>query len=400
MTELISVAEADARIAAIVQLAPAIKCPLSKAAGRVLREDVLADRPLPPFDRVMMDGYAIRYKAIAECGGEFQICGQTFAGEATGKLGAASNAAMEIMTGAPLPLGADTIVPYEDTERNGDVLKLLASDEVELGEFIHRLGSDFAAKSKLVGAGSLLGPVEMGVAASCGYTEVLVSPRPRITVVGTGDELVAVDQTPLPHQIRASNATTLESALALAKYHVGDIDHWPDDAVHGRERLRVVLSRSDVVVIAGAVSKGQRDWIPTALDEVAECIFHGVYQRPGKPMGVWLTSDGRVIFALPGNPVSALVGLHRYVLPYLRQREGGAPKSVPHVSLGQAVSFAPPLTWFLSVRLESDRLAFPMPVNNSGDYARLCGTDGFIELSADCSEWTAGFEAPFYRWSS
>ncbi|WP_309379905.1 molybdopterin molybdotransferase MoeA [Cerasicoccus frondis] len=398
MSDLISVTTADELIASFGDQSPAISCPLGKAAGRILRENIYADRPLPPFDRVMMDGYAVRFDDVAPTTGKFLVCGQQMAGDRACGLPDKSGAAIEIMTGASLPVGADAVIPYEDTEREGEIFTLTAKDDIERGQYIHRQGTDFAAQSLLVSAGSPLGPVELGVAASCGYAEVKVSARPRIAVVGTGDELVPITSTPLPHQIRASNATTLESALGLARFHVGEVDHWPDDETVGKARLQDLLARSDVLVIAGAVSKGQRDWIPMALDDVAGCVFHGVRQRPGKPMGLWRTPDGKMIFALPGNPVSALVGLHRYILPYLRQRDGQA-ATAQSVAIAEDVSFARPMTWFLPVTLRSDGSAEPRPVNNSGDYARLCGADGFIELPENASRWTAGTRVTFYKWS-
>lgn len=398
MSDLISVAEADARIAAIQDVAPPIRCPLAKAAGRVLREDILADRPLPPFDRVMMDGYALRYQSITDGVREFRVVGQCLAGEVAGQLPSGADVALEIMTGAPLPEGADVIIPYEETEKTAPGIRLREGADIEPGQCIHRLGSDYAPQSKLVPAGSLMGPVEMGVAASCGYAELLVSPNPRIAVVGTGDELVPISETPAPHQIRTSNATAIESALGLARFHVGEMAHWPDDPQAGGGAMQSLLDHCDVVVIAGAVSKGQRDWIPGALDERAEKIFHGVRQRPGKPMGLWRTSSGCTVFALPGNPVSAIVGLHRYVLPYLRKRDGQPAQPPLQVTLAEDIQFVPLLTCFLPVRLEVGR-AIPQRINNSGDYARLVGTQGFVELSADASEWTAGHQAPCFLWS-
>ncbi|WP_269538609.1 molybdopterin molybdotransferase MoeA [Cerasicoccus fimbriatus] len=398
MKPLISVHEADRLIAHIRDDVPAIKCPLGKAAGRILREDLYADRPLPPFDRVMMDGYAIRFADLASSGAQFTVTAQMMAGDAPDALSDAPGSAVEIMTGAVLPEGADTVIPYEATERTDDAFIIVDPSDVELGQYIHRFGSDYCEGSVLVGQGCILGPAELGVAASCGYAEVLVSVRPRIAVVGTGDELVPVDAKPLPHQIRASNAVAMESALGMARFHVGQIDHWADDAEAGMARLRELLDQNDVIVIAGAVSKGQRDWIPEALDEEGECIFHGVKQRPGKPMGMWRTADGKTIFALPGNPVSALVGLHRYVIPFLKRREGQV-LPVAEAALSEDVHFNPPLTWFLPVKILADGTAQPTPVNNSGDYARLCAADGFVELDAASSRWTAGHVAPFYSWS-
>lgn len=398
MTDMIDVAEVDSRLATAAKVAPARRVPLSKAAGRTLREDIRADRPLPPFNRVMMDGYALRYQA-GTLPTMLRVADTAFAGERVKSLPEQVGAAIEVATGAILPEGADTVVPYEDTERVGESeIRLLDPEGVEIGQCIHREGSDFARHSLLVPPGSLLSPAALGVAASCGYASVLVTPRPRIVIATTGDELVSVDATPAPHQIRASNGTALEAALGLAGFNVGEVVHWPDDAVAGRAALESILEGLDALIVIGAISKGARDWLPAALDSVGEKIFHNVRQKPGKPMGFWKTADDRVIFALPGNPVSALIGVYRYVLPFFRRRDGQPPKAAIQVELAEGVSFPAPLTWFLPVQLDADGRAVPRPVNNSGDYARLVDTDGFVELPADASSWTSGFPASFYPW--
>jgi len=400
MNELISVGEADSRLRAAVERAPAIRAPLAKAAGRLLREDLIADRPLPPFDRVMMDGYAVCCPESGTPPESFRIAGQALAGSPAIEMPAAPDAAIEVATGAALPAGANAVVPYEQTTKSSsERMSLNVPADLEPGQYIHRRGSDYAEGSVLVAAGSLLGPAAMGVAASCGYAELAVSPRPRIAIATTGDELVAAGETPAPHQIRASNGAALESALGLAGFNVGETPHWPDDPGRGRAALGELLRRVDILIVVGAISKGARDWLPAALDEVAENVFHGVRQRPGKPMGFWRVANGPVVFALPGNPVSALTCLHRYVLPFVRRRDGQTLADPPLVELAEGVEFAAPLTWFLPVAINAAGRAEPRPVNNSGDYARLAGSDGVIELPADASSWTVGFRAPFYPWS-
>ncbi|MEO0794668.1 MAG: molybdopterin molybdotransferase MoeA [Verrucomicrobiota bacterium] len=399
MNDLISVGEADSRLQSHNVASPLILCPLSKAAGRIAGEDILADRPLPPFDRVMMDGYALRFESVEKGQAELEVVAQALAGEPASTLPDGVGNAVEVMTGAPLPIGADTVVPYEVTQRDGSRCSLLDLADIERGQYIHPLGSDFPNQSILVEADKVLGPVEMGIAASCGYSEILVRAHPRIAVASTGDELVPIGDTPLVHQIRASNATAIESALGLSGFNVGSIVHWDDDAEMGATQLRETLNVCEILIIAGAVSKGVRDWVPGALDTLAKPVFHGVKQRPGKPMGFWVTDDDKAIFALPGNPVSALVGAHRYVIPYLEAREQRRSGGCRTVTLAEGVSFEPPLTWFLPVVLQSDGSALPLPVRNSGDYARLHGSDGFIELPAEDSAWTPGTEAAFYPWS-
>jgi molybdopterin molybdotransferase len=193
---MIDVAEAEARINALVRRTDAERIPLAAASGRILREPVTADRDLPPFNRVMMDGYAIR-RRNNESVSEYRICGSALAGSPQQVLPADESVALEVMTGAPLPEGADTVVPFEDTERDGNQLRI-TDPEVETGQFIHRQASDHAQGARLLQSGVLLRSVEIGIAASCGYAELCVARKPSLAVFGTGDELVPVGETPRP----------------------------------------------------------------------------------------------------------------------------------------------------------------------------------------------------------
>jgi molybdopterin molybdotransferase len=397
LPDLIEVAEADARIASLVQPA-AIECvPLTEATGRVLREPVVADRDLPPFDRVMMDGYAIRY-ADWRANAVFHIRGTALAGSPRTRLpDEDGRPAFEVMTGAPLPEGADTVIPFEDALRDGDTFRV-TDPEVEASQFIHRQGSDFSKGTPLLSPGVRLRSVEIGIAASCGCATLPVSKRPVVAIFGTGDELVPVDTTPAAHQIRRSNAQVIASALENAGATVATTGHLSDAIEREQARLEQAIADSEIVVISGAVSKGRLDWIPGFLDEIGECIFHGVRQRPGKPMGVWRTRRGAVIFALPGNPVSTLACTHRTVVPFIAACSG-CPVPTVNVRLLEPFSFDRPLTLLLPVKREVSGCVSPAPVNNSGDYASLAGTDGFIELPSTENHWTAGTVARFTAWS-
>lgn len=395
MPDLIEVAEADARIAALVQPVVTERVPLAEAAGRVLRERVVADRDLPPFDRVMMDGYAIRHAEVAAAS-PFHVHGSALAGQPRQILPESKQAALEVMTGAPLPEGAETVIPFEDTQREGESFRI-TDPNVEAAQFIHRQGSDFSKGAQLLSPGVRLRSVEIGIAASCGCAEVTVSKRPVVSVFGTGDELVPVDTTPAPHQIRRSNARVIASALTSAGADVRTIAHLSDAVEREQSQLEQAIADSDIVIISGAVSKGRLDWIPGFLDEIGECIFHGVRQRPGKPMGVWRARSGATIFALPGNPVSTLACTHRYVSPFIASCSG-CPVQCVNVRLLEPFSFDRPLTLFLPVKRDNADGVLPAPVNNSGDYAGLAGTDGFIELPSTENHWTAGTVARFTSW--
>jgi len=395
MASAIPVEEVDRLLQQYAQPAPAIDCPLNKAAGRVLRESLVSDRDLPPFDRVMMDGYAVRGDDLASP--LFRVTGKAMAGSPRQTLPPDAHSALEVMTGAPLPARADTVIPYEDTRPAEDGFKLV--EKAETGQYVHRQGSDFPAGTILVPEGAVFRAVEAGIAASCGYDQVKVSQRPRIAVFGTGDELVPVGTRPEPHQIRQSNAIAIEHALASASFHVGSVGHLTDHAGKESSRLREAIGDSDVVIISGAVSRGKLDWIPAALDESATCIFHGVAQRPGRPMGFWVTEKGCSIFALPGNPVSTLIGVYRHVLPFLQRQQGMQPLRNRTIRLAQDCPPNGSSTRFLPVILRGAVTAIPNPVNNSGDFARLAGTDGFVELPAGTEPRAANSEVNFYPWN-
>lgn len=399
MKALISSTEATQLILAEAQATPSIRCPLNRAAGRILREEIIADRDLPPFDRAMMDGYAVRAEDAA-VKTNFKVNSQAFAGAPQIELSKEPSSAIEIMTGAPMPKGANAVIPYEWTKLIKDnCFKLITDEQVSPELYIHKRASDYPSGTVLVKQGIRLGPAEAGIAASCGYAEPLVNQLPRIAILGSGDELVPIEDIPKPHQIRQSNAFAIENALASAGYPVGKVAFLSDDESSARPELEKVIGESDMVIISGAVSKGRKDWVPNALNSIAKNHFHGVAQRPGKPMGFWKNKDEPAIFGLPGNPVSSLVGTHRYVLPYLKALAGNAESNPTKVSVAEAVQPLPKLTFFLPFRFNKDGDAIPAPVNNSGDYASLTGTVGFLEIPAGNETRKAGETFFHYLWT-
>ncbi|MES2691862.1 MAG: molybdopterin molybdotransferase MoeA [Verrucomicrobiota bacterium] len=400
---MLTPAEAEKLI--LDQIAPFHRedCPLVAAHRRVLRNDLRADRDLPPFDRVTMDGYAVRTASIAAGTRVFRIEGLQAAGMRAFKLGEAPDACIEIMTGAVLPEGADCVVPYEDTTREGTVVTLKDDVDPPKGNAIHARGSDNKSGSTIARAGVRITGREIAVAAACGYGALTVSHLPKIAVVATGDELVEVDAPVAPHQIRRSNDHALRAALQtagfpnVARFHFRDVRH---EIEH---MLWHLIAEYDVIVITGGVSKGKFDYLPTELErQGVKKVFHGVAQRPGKPMWFGVSSRKTPIFALPGNPVASYTCLHRYVLPALAHASGLAPAPLRMTALASPVTFKPPLAYLLPVKLSSgpraELLAIPDPSNTSGDFAGLVGTDGFIELPADVSEFPAGTLAPFRPW--
>jgi molybdopterin molybdotransferase len=356
---------------------------LADSVGRVLRENVHADRDFPPFDRVTMDGIAIDYQQFIDGKRAFAIHSTAAAGAPEVWLKDKMKA-VEVMTGAMLPQGTDTVIRYEDIQIE-DGVATIQVDQIKQGQSIHPKGSDQKIGNKLIKIGKRLSAAEIGVAATVGMMKLKVSRLPEVAIISTGDELIDIHEAPLPHQIRQSNSYQLQAALREKGIAASRI-HLPDKYETIVNALEQLLAEKDFLIISGGVSKGKFDYLPKALKELqVQEHFHRVSQRPGKPFWFGSTKEGKVVFALPGNPVSAFVGLHRYVLPWVdRCLQLPAPHFHEYARLGEAVTFEPDLTYFLPVRCRfSDKgapFAFPLIGNTSGDLANLLQADGFLEL--------------------
>ncbi len=397
MPAVMTPAEADGVIAARLGLLPAEPCALERATGRVLREAVVADLDQPPFDRVAMDGIAFAHAALEGGVRTFPIEGVLGAGAPPRAL-AAPDGCIEVMTGAVLPPGTDTVVPVEDiTVENGRaVLGPRASPSRY--DNVHRRASDAPAGKQLLAPGARLRGPELAIAASVGSTLLLVNREPRIAVISTGDELVPPGSRPAAWQVRRSNAYGVAATLRgrgyteLADAHVGD------DPRAIRAVLEEHLASHDVLVLSGGVSAGRFDYVPAALAELGvDRAIHNIAQRPGRPLWFGTRADGRAVFALPGNPVSTLVCLVRYVLPALERLAGAMPTPPALAPLSVAWAWKHGLTAFLPVDRRADGLLTPHPTHGSGDFSALAGTTGFVEL-APGRRWEPGNLAPLYTW--
>jgi molybdopterin molybdotransferase len=287
--------------------------------------------------------------------------------------------------------------------REGDTIAVTAA-KLAAGNAIHRRGSDQPACGVIVRAGARLSGREIAVAAACGYATLAVSQQPRIAIVATGDELVEVDAPVAAHQVRRSNDYALRAALALAGWPLAERFHLRDVRHEIEHMLWHILAEFDVVLLAGGISKGKFDFLPAELErQKVKKIFQGVAQRPGKPFWFGLSSRQTPVFALPGNPASSYTCLHRYVLPALAHAAGLAPEVPALVALTAPVTFKAPLAYFLPVKLSAgprgERLATPEPINTSGDFAGLVGSDGFVELPPGPAEFAAGTLAPYRAWA-
>jgi molybdopterin molybdotransferase len=399
---VLSPAEADRLIGQHLQCLPIESLPLTQCAGAVLRENIYAERDQPPFDRVAMDGIALDSRVVAAGTREFRIHGTQAAGDVPLTLTAPGDC-LEVMTGAVLPAGCDCVVPVEELTLADGRAALGARTRAEPWQNVHRRGSDTRQGTLLVPAGTLLRAPEVAIAASAGMARIRISSQPMLVVISTGNELVEPGEPVLAHQIRRSNAYAVVSGLREHGFQRVADDHIPDDAAQMRARLRFHLETHDVLVLSGGVSMGRFDLVPKILEELGvRTIFHKVAQRPGKPLWFGVAPSGAAVFGLPGNPVSTLVCLARYVLPALRGAIGQSQAPVPRMALGAPLTVTPPLAHFMPVRVEQDEWgrdwAQPAPTNGSGDFTALAGTDGFVELPPGPNTYAKGFVTRLYRW--
>ena len=381
---------------------PIESLPVAQCAGAVLRENVYAERDQPPFDRVSMDGIALASGAAAANKRRFRIQGTQAAGEPPLTLSDPQHC-IEIMTGAVLPAGCDCVVPVERIKVEDGMAEIELLALATPWKNVHRRASDQRQGALLLATGTVLHAPEIAVAASAGMARLRVSGQPSIIVISTGSELVEPGEPIAPHQIRRSNAYAVAAALRERGFQRVAEDHVVDDLDALRERLGRHLRTHEVLVLSGGVSMGKFDLVPQALESLGvQCVLHGVAQRPGRPMWFGTTPEGRAVFALPGNPVSTLVCLSRYVLPALFAAMGVRRENFERIALAAALEWTPALTGFMPVKVSHDDWgrpwATPCPTNGSGDFTALALTDGFVELPPGPASLSKGFLTRLYRW--
>ena len=400
---MLSPAEAESLIGHHVTCLPIESLPLVQCAGAVLRENVYGERDQPPFDRVAMDGIAVDSAAIRAGHRQLRLQATQAAGDAPLTLANGDNC-IEIMTGAMLPTGCDAVIPVEKLRMADGFAWVAADQRCEPYVNVHRRGSDAEHGALLLNAGQRLYAPEIAVIAGAGMARVRVSAQPTMVVISTGNELVEPGEPIAPYQIRRSNAYGVVAALRQRGFSRIADDHIADDAAQLEARLRFHLDTHDVLILSGGVSMGKMDLVPRVLAAVGvREVFHRVAQRPGKPLWFGMAPCGTAVFALPGNPVSTLVCLGRYVVPALAAAMGEVPIPAPDkIALAAPVEVNAALTLFMPVKVSCDewgrRWAIPKPTNGSGDFTSLAGTDGFVELPAGPNTYPKGFITRLYRW--
>jgi molybdopterin molybdotransferase len=393
---VLSLAEAYARVLAETRrVARPVgeRVDLGDALCRVLHEKVLADRDQPPFHRSTRDGFAVRAEDLAALPARLTVVGEVAAGRVfAGHVGASQ--CVEIMTGAPLPEGANAVVMVETTERSG--AQVLCTQRVAEGENVVLRGSELAAGETALPPGTYLTVPHIALLASLGCARVKVAAKPRVAIVATGDELVDVGETPGVAQIRNSNAYSLAAQVRAAGGlpHVMPIAGDREDAL--TSAFEQALAEAEVVLLSGGVSMGKYDLVETVLARRgATVVFDGVAIRPGKPV-VFGHVEGKLLFGLPGNPLSTLVTFELFVRPALALLSGCTQpaRRFLRAKLGARCASKPlPLTVFQPCALEGELgevVALPLVSKGSGDLAAMARAQAFLVLPPETAEVHSG----------
>lgn len=399
---MLTTTEASCAIAAEMPVFGAETVNLDAAIGRVLRQSVTAERDQPPFDRVTMDGIAIRVADVTGGSLRFGIQGTQHAGDPVQTLAEGAHC-IEVMTGCVLPIDSDAVIPVERIEVSKAYVTIEPAYAIEERQFIHSQGSDYQAGHELLRPGSRISAMDVAIIASCGLPSVSVSRLPVVRVISTGNELVPAGASSIAaHQIRLSNGPAVVAMLAQNGFPNAVHEHLLDEPDVMGERLAALLNTSDILVLSGGVSMGKADFVPGVLRELGvREVFHKVSQRPGKPLWFGSGPGKQVVFALPGNPVSTMVCCRQYVIPALGQASKEPPIAAQSVCLAEDLVFKPDLTAFLPVCVgieDGTNIATLAPTNTSGDFAALHGTTGYVELAQNQSDFRSGAVLPFHPW--
>ena len=398
---MLSVAEAQEKVLAAVEPLQPVKVLVADALGFTLAEDLRAPHPLPRFDNSAMDGYAVRAADTADAPVELRLAGEVRAGGGEPEQSVAPGTAVRIMTSAPVPPGADAIVPVEVTEESGEVVKIMEATDV--GRHVRPAGDDVDEGQLVVRAGTELGPGELALIASLGLSPVPVRPKPRVAILVTGDELVPPEETPGPGQIRDSNSIALVALVRDAGAEPLLMPHVPDDRTATLEAFRAAAADADLVMSSGGVAVGRYDFVKDVVEELGGIDMWRVAMQPGKPVVLGYLGDTPFL-GLPGNPVSIHVSFEQFVRPALRKMRGCRTLFRPTIRavLTETIQKRPGRLHFVRVRLERDGdgwQATPTGPQGSHIQSSLVGTHGVAVFERDLEKLEAGNEVVVQVWS-
>ena len=369
---------------------------LDDALGRVLGEAVVADRASPAADVSSMDGFSVAIGDIAR--GTLPVRGEVLIGGAPPEM--VAGAAMRIVTGAPIPPGADLVIRREDVEDRGEEIEILDGSAHAPGDHIRRAGENIGKGDVAVGSGRLISPTVAGTLASFGRTEVAVHRRVRVGVIVTGDEVVDASETPTAFQVRDSHAAALRAMLGIVPWiDLVAVGRVRDDPEALMQTVFTLLPRVDALFLTAGVSVGPRDLVPGVLVSLdVETVFRGVAQRPGRPTLGAIGPQGQLVMGLPGNPLSVFVAARRIGVPALAHLaglgDGAFGPTLLRVERDDGKTI--PVCWHRPVRLGRDGTATLARITSSGDYAGAAPTDGFVQVAPGAR---AEGIVPYYPWS-
>ena len=359
---------------------------LDECLGRVLAEDIIADSDLPPFDRSQMDGYAVRAEETANAPVKLRVVGESAAGRGWHHE-MSSGEAVRIMTGAPVPVGANAVQKVELTRENESAVEIF--ETVNEGRSIVTRGSEVKAGETVLIAGEQINAAMVAVLASFGYANVKVGRRPRVAVMATGTELVDVSEQPQQDQIRDSNNYSISAYARLAGATVERMPLVSDETHDLKRSIGAAAEKSDVVVTSGGVSMGVYDFTKVALRELgAEIFFEKVALKPGKPTVFARLPNGTFVFGLPGNPVSVSVTFNLFTRLALLAMQGASQPSLPveTARLSRALKGSGDREGYLPARLETDAegglIAEPLKWGGSSDFIAFAKSTALIVVPA------------------
>jgi len=373
----------------------------SSSKNLILAEKITAERDQPPFDRVAMDGIGIYFENESNSSRSYKIENIQKAGEPQKELSSKENC-LEVMTGAVLPKGCNTVIPYEEiTIKNGEA-KINLDYKLKSLKNIHFQGSDFKKNEILINENKQLDSTLINLCLGQGMRSILIKSIPEIALVSTGDELIECDQNVLDHQIRKTNVYLLES-ICRNHFPLVKIKHYhlPDIEKEVFKTLKNIVADHKIIVLTGGVSKGKFDFVPSVLNDLnVKKEFHKIKQKPGKPMWFGVGPKEQLVFGLPGNPVSSAVCFRKYIIEFFYNKLINSSK-VTKVILNETIEFKKEFTYFRLVNIQNINGSLnvvPTKMNGSGDLNALALSDGFVELNADQDIFKKGDVLNYFSW--
>jgi len=398
---MISIEEADKIIEKNIRKFPIIEIALEDAHGAVLREDIHADRDLPPFNKAIMDGIAVKYSAFKKGHRSFKILGTQAAGIDALAL-RTEEGCTEIMTGAMLSKGADCVIPIEQVAITDNMAKVKADVKIKRMMNVSVKGNDHKEGELLIRQDCILNAAQIATAAAVGKAKIKVSYKPKVAIISTGDELVEVHEDVLPFQIRKSNSYFMKAVLDKTRLFEVATFHFKDNKKMLLRQIGAILEKFDVLVVTGGISMGKFDLIPGVMKELkVDILFQKVRQKPGKPFWYGRTKRNQPVFALPGNPIATHVGMLRHVIPNLKKALGVNEEATEYAVLEEAMEIDTPFTFFLLIAIEcaptGQLKATPIMTGGSGDFATVARADGFMEIPENTQKVPKGFVGKVFR---